>query len=59
MLGHGEDYIQAYLIPSEYAQLNYIHDTYANIPRYLKPHSVDFILLDLGINREHITDPDR
>jgi 16S rRNA (cytosine1402-N4)-methyltransferase len=37
----------------------YIHDTYAHITDHLPQHSVDFVLLDLGINREHVTDPDR
>lgn len=36
--------------------LEYITDSYATISKHSSHHKVDFILLDLGINREHVTD---
>lgn len=39
--------------------INYIHDTYANLHHHLSPWTVDYLLLDLGINRHHVTDDTR
>ncbi len=59
VMEHGKQYIWEYMWSSSKVWLHYINDTYAHIPQYVSSHSVDFILLDLGINREHVTDPDR
>lgn len=40
--------------------LKLLNDSYANIAQYLPPgQKVGFVLLDLGINREHVTDNER
>lgn len=39
-------------------KIEYINDSYINIPFHTKK-SVDFVLLDLGINWEHVTDMQR
>jgi len=56
---HGKQYVAEQIWTNSNIWLQYINDTYANIPKYMSRHSIDFILLDLGINWEHVTDPDR
>lgn len=57
VLNHGKEYVNNILTKN--ININYINDTYANISKYIKNNIVDFILLDLGINWEHVTDPER
>jgi len=59
VLSHGKQYISDYIWWHTHIWIHYINDTYAHIPQYIPKHTVDFILLDLGINWEHVTDPDR
>ncbi|UFX83110.1 16S rRNA (cytosine(1402)-N(4))-methyltransferase RsmH [Candidatus Absconditicoccus praedator] len=40
-------------------KLVFTNDSYSNIDKILNPNSVDFILLDLGVNMEHFKDFDR
>lgn len=50
---------QAYL--ADYKNIEYVRASYAQIPTVLaeRKQQSDFILLDLGINWEHILDPAR
>jgi 16S rRNA C1402 N4-methylase RsmH len=58
-MSHGKEYIATHLQSSLQEYIHYINDTYSHLDSHLKANSVDFILLDLGINREHVTDPER
>jgi 16S rRNA C1402 N4-methylase RsmH len=44
---------------SEYNNATIINDSYANIDKIVEPGSVDFVLLDLGVNMEHFKDAER
>ncbi len=59
VMEHGKQYVEAKIWTNNILWLHYINDTYAHIPHYITSKSIDFILLDLGINWEHVTDPDR
>ena len=59
VLEHGKQYISDYIWWDTPDWIHYINDTYAHLPQYISKHNVDFVLLDLGINWEHVTDPDR
>jgi|GEM_PF-5249885 len=54
---HGKEYLHT---ESSVLSCEIYNDSYTNIVRYLPPgQQADFVLLDLGINREHVTDNDR
>ena len=59
VLAHGKEYVWKHLQDIKNINITYINDNYANSLQYIKPNSVDFLLLDLGINWEHVTDPER
>lgn len=59
VLEHGKQYVSDHIWWNSYIWMHYINDTYAHIPKYIAKNTVDFMLLDLGINWEHVTDPDR
>lgn len=57
IIEHGKARVQEQF-PSlpEHINIEYITDSYASISKHSPHKQVDFILLDLGINREHVTD---
>lgn len=59
VLEHGKAYIGNHIQDINSITITYINDSYANSLQYIKPQSVDFLLLDLGINWEHVTDSNR
>ncbi len=59
VLEHGKEYIGKHIQDINTITITYINDSYANSLQYIKPQSIDFLLLDLGINWEHVTDSDR
>lgn len=58
-MAHGKEYVGQHIQEIENVEITYINDNYAQSTNYLEPNSVDFVLLDLGINWEHVTDPER
>ncbi len=59
VLEHGKQYVSDYIWEGVSVWMHYINDTYAHVTQYIPKNTVDFMLLDLGINWEHVTDPDR
>ncbi len=59
VMAHGKQYVSESFWSNNDIWIQYINDSYANILNYVPKKSIDFILLDLGINWEHVTDPDR
>lgn len=60
VIEHGKEYLQTELWIHDLKEIQWLtlnNDSYTNITSYLQ-HSqkADFVLLDLGINREHVTD---
>lgn len=58
VLEHGKQYIKENR-NNKPEIINYINDTYAHIATYIPANTINFILLDLWINWEHVTDPNR
>lgn len=59
VLDRGKDFLQQeFPQMDERITIDFIADSYANLNSHL-PNPIDFVLLDLGINREHVTDNSR
>ena len=57
VLDYGAAYLWSKTTPSEHIEL--INASYATAKEHLDSESIDFVLLDLGINRAHVTTDER
>lgn len=60
VMGHGKIRInEQFPVLPHHITLQYINESYATMAKHSPQHGIDFILLDLWINREHVTDNKR